>query len=334
MELEEKESEGEEVMSEIHLGCPPRFAAPFISRFTFSLPSNLEIKDDTELIEEENFSNELKLDEDGDLVLDRRKDKMENLVNYEFAIQHNITSSLRNVGLQVWKAALILTDFILHRSLISSEFEDITAIELGAGTGLVGMVLSLTAKTVFITDKGNEVLDNCSKNIDLNSKLLNLQNNKINVRELDWSQPWPPSIKNTNSSHSKSKYNWGNMEIEEAERCSVIFAADVIYSDEITDLFFSTVQKLMSRGSKKVLYLALEKRYNFSLDEIDVVANGYSHFRSFLKDEQDLGRNDGTPLYSCFLGEQIDIAEIPQYIREYERGKDLEIWKITYCPLK
>jgi len=29
------------------------------------------------------------------------------------------------------------------------------------------------------------------------------------------------------------------------------------------------------------LYTSLEKRYNFSLDELDVVANGYAHFRSF-----------------------------------------------------
>ena len=27
--------------------------------------------------------------------------------------------------------------------------------------------------------------------------------------------------------------------------------------------------------------MTLEKRYNFSLDELGVVANGYKHFRSF-----------------------------------------------------
>lgn len=107
----------------------------------------------------------------------------------------------------------------------------------------------------------------------------------------------------------------------------MLFAADVIYSDDLTDLFFDTVKKLMSRGAKKVLYLTLEKRYNFSLDELDVVANGYKHFRSFFT------VRDGT-FKPGFVGEQMALAEVPQYIREHDRGKDLEMWKIMYSPNK
>lgn len=43
------------------------------------------------------------------------------------------------------------------------------------------------------------------------------------------------------------------MEIEEAEKATVLLAADVIYSDDLTDLFFATLAKLMSRGSEKVI---------------------------------------------------------------------------------
>ncbi|MCL7022004.1 hypothetical protein MKW94_030467, partial [Papaver nudicaule] len=80
-------------------------------------------------------------------------------------------------------------------------------------------------------------------------------------------------------------FSWTPSEVEEAEKASLLLAADVIYNDDLTDALFGTLQKLMSRGSTKVLYLALEKRYNFSLSDLDVVANGYSCFKSYLKDE-------------------------------------------------
>ena len=33
----------------------------------------------------------------------------------------------------------------------------------------------------------------------------------------------------------------------------------------------------------------------------------------------------------CFVGKQVEIAQIPQYVREYERGHDVELWQIKYC---
>lgn len=240
-------------------------------------------------------------------------------------VQHGITSSLRSVGLQVWKAALLLTDFVLHKSFTSSEFDGVTAIEIGAGTGLVGLAHARVAKRIFITDRGTDILDNCLANVRLNSSMLKFDETKVYVRELDWKMSWPPPVSTCDPSDPSSRYLWSTSEIEEAEKATMLFAADVIYSDDLTDLFFDTVKKLMSRGAKKVLYLTLEKRYNFSLDELDVVANGYKHFRSFFT------VRDGT-FKPGFVGEQMDLADVPQYIREYDRGNDLEMWKIMYSP--
>lgn len=36
---------------------------------------------------------------------------------------------------QVWRAELVLADFVLHVMSMSSDFDEVVALELGAGTG-------------------------------------------------------------------------------------------------------------------------------------------------------------------------------------------------------
>lgn len=188
------------------------------------------------------------------------------------------------------------------------------------------MLLARVAKTVFLTDHGVEILENCATTLRLNSAMLPSKTS-VCVRELDWTASWPPTQRNSAPCHS---YGWNPSEFEELERASLLVAADVIYSDDLTHALFTTLERIMSHGLKKVLYLALEKRYNFSLDDLDVVANGYSCFRSYVRDESEHDDRSNQSS-SAFVGTRIDLTEIPQYANNYNRGRDVELWQIKYA---
>ena len=85
-----------------------------------------------------------------------------------------------NLGLKTWGSALILSQRLLTHDYKKYLYKSV--LELGSGTGLVGMVSSLLGYHTVLTDLP-EIVPNLQLNVDLN-KLIN-----ATVLELDWTNP-------------------------------------------------------------------------------------------------------------------------------------------------
>lgn len=201
------------------IGIRFHLLADTISKFNYMLPYGDVDSDD----DEKNG-----LDDDGDFILKRtRKGFIE--------IEHKKTTALHMVGLQVWRGALLLADFIItNRKLLAAK----KILEVGSGVGLTSIIAAKYCKEVICTgahywlmptefqsarntvallsdiDIG-EILQLIQSNIHRNLHLL--PSNNVKVMELDFkADTWPPTL-------------WEN--INDAE---IVLAADGNYSRVIS----------------------------------------------------------------------------------------------------
>ncbi|XP_069688048.1 methyltransferase-like protein 22 isoform X4 [Periplaneta americana] len=285
-----------EVTSEIHQAInkdgilKPNLAADnVVSRFLFKYPEHLECLDsgdDSGLIE----------DEDGDLIVHRKTDNQREGV---ITIEHSFSTTLDLVGRQIWRGALLLGDFVLHYG--SSLLQDCTVLELGSGVGLTSIVAAMFAKEVICTDIDiGGILELIKVNAARNCKLL-----KANfiVLGLDFfANDWCSNLE------------------KKLTNVTVILVADVIYDNDVTEAFVNTLQKILSFPPAKTIYIALEKRYVFTVADLDSVAPCYEFFLQCLQ------KTCAKPPGSQWQVDQLPI-DFPQYFN-YERVKELVLWRI------
>ncbi|XP_046600676.1 methyltransferase-like protein 22 isoform X3 [Neodiprion lecontei] len=247
-----------------------------ISKFYFKYPRCLT----------KNGKNGLEFDNDGDPIIDRQ-------TQGELIIEHSISTALGLVGLQVWRGAFLLADYILHNGKL---FENQVVLELGSGVGLTSIIAGMLANEVICTDVNvGGILKLIQGNVDRNRVYIK---SPFLVTELNFfNLNWPKTLQ------------------EKIDAASIILAADVIYDDQITDAFVRTVMKLLNSRLPKAIYIALEKRYVFTISELDTVAPMYEEF---LRCVQRYKTN--------WKIQYLDI-NFPQYFK-YDRVKELILMKI------
>ncbi|XP_077489868.1 methyltransferase-like protein 22 isoform X2 [Amblyomma americanum] len=248
----------------------------------------------------------LALDEDGDLDVTRIRRSTEILLD------HCPATTLPTVGLQVWKAALVMSDFLLHngRELLRGK----GVVELGGGIGLCGVVAAAFADFVLCTDALEEVLHLCRRNLEQNQAFydaLNVKPCSARVRCLDWRHGLPEMQIATGCS------GWSAEDVEDFQKADIFLAADVVYDDHLTDCLFELLLKAVTRAEQTV-YIALEKRVNFTLEDLDAVSPSHIHFTQWLERLRSHG----------WLVSGLDLSGIPQYFSGYSRDSYLELWQL------
>ncbi|XP_029039794.1 methyltransferase-like protein 22 [Osmia bicornis bicornis] len=249
-----------------------------ITNFIFKYPSYM--------IKPKYINEGIIYDKDDDIDVNRQQ-------KGKLGIEHYISTELQHVGLQVWRGALLLADYILSNPDL---FKDKVVLELGAGVGLTSIVASFLAKEVICTDvdiKG--ILKLIRRNFIRNNTYVK---SKLYIKELDF-----------------LNLKWPTFYEERINEATIILAADVIYDENITNGFVQTLAKLLNSETSKTVYISLEKRYVFTTANMDTSAPMFEEFLNCIEKQQ----------FNWHI-EYIKI-DFPQYFK-YDRVKQMILIKI------
>eukprot|EP00658_Telonema_sp_P-2_P085514 TRINITY_DN9765_c0_g1_i3.p1 TRINITY_DN9765_c0_g1~~TRINITY_DN9765_c0_g1_i3.p1 ORF type:complete len:358 (+),score=34.68 TRINITY_DN9765_c0_g1_i3:234-1307(+) len=205
------------------------------------------------------------LDSDGDPILPRRKKRR---AERTLTLTQRYESTLPDCGLQLWAGAMVLCDFIMaHRELFSGA----QILELGAGVGLVSALVAPYCARVVSTDLGTEVLEVLEKNLTQN------QATNATVRRLDLLEPgWPPNP------NDKTRWRWRPSEHSVLGELDVVLCSDIVYDRRVTAGLVAWMTGLSVYPRPPVVFLAMERRINFSVESLRVESREYDFLQRCL----------------------------------------------------
>ncbi|CRG89518.1 glucose-inducible SAM-dependent methyltransferase Rrg1, putative [Talaromyces islandicus] len=180
---------------------------------------------------------------------------------------HEPSLTSDNLGMKTWLSSYLLSRrlhliFDSVPDLVHPAFNGdksvkktapIRALELGSGTGLVGLsfaVLCGQLASIHLTDLP-AIVPNLTHNVTLNSELLEQTSAEVTTGVLDWSViPDPAPIR--------------------VEQYNIILAADPLYSPDHPKLLAQTIETWLSRGldSRVLIELPLRDAYLPQVEEL------------------------------------------------------------------
>ncbi|KAL2042293.1 hypothetical protein N7G274_004781 [Stereocaulon virgatum] len=160
-----------------------------------------------------------------------------------------LQTDVSECGGQLWPAGMVLAEYLLRNKM--DELRGKTIVELGAGSGLTGLALSLglsrttnISNTIHLTDGHPPLLPLLRQNIALNTPHIR-PTSLILPSLLSWGADLPPGI---------------------PKEPDIILAADCVYFEPAFPLLLNTMQELI--GSETVCYFCFKKRRRADKDMV------------------------------------------------------------------
>lgn len=214
---------------------------------------------------------------------------------------HEPALTADNLGFKTWASSYVLAcrwERLLERvpALNKCCGKDASLLlELGAGTGLVGIAAAaVLGARVLMTDLPL-IVDNLALNVKSNMKSIQGRSGTAEVAVLDWSKPEeisPMSIDVAAPSSAQCPIMRGDSDTKQSLEALVIVAADPIYSMEHPPLLAKAVGFHLSKATDAVVITAVPLRSLYSAERAELRAQFQQIGLRLLFEEADIGSDD------------------------------------------
>lgn len=189
-------------------------------------------------------------------VLQRRPALELEAAEDELLSQNKIKSDALDTGCTVWDAAALLADFLMHSKYFDGFYYP-NVLELGAGTGLVGLVAAccLDCDTILLTDLPRICEKVLRPNIVRNGFLQASLGRRVTCASLEWGRSPGKPRRHTDGANIKEDGSAGTsttslrfLDDGDSWRPDLCLCADLVYTHEHAELLLATLADLFHQN--------------------------------------------------------------------------------------
>jgi len=213
-----------------------------------------------------------------------------------------------NLGLKTWASSYVLakkwhqmrTELSQAVTSVSdSHAAPFAILELGAGTGLVGLsAAAVLGVNVLLTDLP-EIVPNLARNADDNEELLSSRGGSAAAAVIDWTKPQEVRFHQVPNDGRESEEICGGSVVAQTQlpgtrglSVPIIVAADPIYSTDHPKLLAQAVECHMKRSPEARLIVEMPIRETYAAERADFVSCMQGLGLSLIREETDIGYDD------------------------------------------